>query len=137
MHELIVVCLGFFIMVLSCVVIFGCHIEMVMHVTIGGSIGGVIISSGGGDSGMGGEIGLIDGGILIGGASAIGIIGGEIGSGGGMGGGVMEILIMIGDVCGLISEVGCCEGEILKYCKGGKFKVYDCTVGILLYCGWD
>ena len=41
-----------------------------------------------------------------------------------------------GSGCGKISVIGCCDGELLKYCTGGKLVVQDCkTSGPK--CGWD
>jgi len=53
------------------------------------------------------------------------------------GGGVTEIPTTTGDECGPIGSVGCCDEEVLKYCKQGKLQAYDCTVGKPPHCGWD
>ena len=37
--------------------------------------------------------------------------------------------------CGNISTVGCCDGEIRKYCAGGKLWAKDCANSPK--CGWD
>ncbi len=37
--------------------------------------------------------------------------------------------------CGKISAKGCCDGQIRKYCSGGKLRASDC--GYSPQCGWD
>jgi len=37
--------------------------------------------------------------------------------------------------CGNITSEGCCDGELLKYCDGGKLSSIDCTASPK--CGWD
>ncbi len=37
--------------------------------------------------------------------------------------------------CGPITKVGCCDGQLLKYCQNGSFKTLDCAPNPS--CGWD
>lgn len=39
------------------------------------------------------------------------------------------------DVCKVLPEKGCCDGEVATYCYGGDQFMVSCTQ--LLYCGWD
>jgi len=40
-----------------------------------------------------------------------------------------------GEGCGNIGYVGCCEGQVLKWCEGGQLEVMDC--GGNPSCGWN
>jgi hypothetical protein len=49
---------------------------------------------------------------------------------------------MFASPCGHIPLVGCCDGEVLKWCeedgKGGyQVQTYDCQKNKLLSCGWS
>lgn len=37
--------------------------------------------------------------------------------------------------CGEISEVGCCDGTLVRYCEGGGLVTLDCSAKPT--CGWD
>jgi agmatine deiminase len=39
------------------------------------------------------------------------------------------------DPCGTLSSVGCCDGDTLQYCAGGKLQLLSCAKNPK--CGWD
>ena len=39
--------------------------------------------------------------------------------------------------CGEITDAGCCDGEVMKFCSEGKVAEYDCATQGKVHCGWS